>query len=382
VPRKFLLSLAAPVAAVVFSLLISSLILIISGNNPISVFSDMFEFSTRLESIVSTINRAIPLYVSGLAVAVGFRMNLFNIGVEGQYRLAALIAAAVGAAVDLPAPIHIALIVLVAMIVGSAWAGVAGVLKVTRNVHEVISTIMLNFIAVGLIGYLLREHLSDENDVTFNVRTPHLPKSGQLPSLNSWVEAVSREPRGGLTLSSFVFFAIAAGIIYYLLIWRTRLGYDLRATGINPWAAQASGVPPKRTILVAMLISGAFAGLIGMTELLSFSHEFSLDSTSGLGFTGIAVALLGRNHPVGIAVGALLFGYLDRNSQILDLQGIPKEIIAITQAVIILAAVVAYEVVDRIVRAQEARTAASAGPPPSPPPDVTPAAPQPAGSPL
>jgi ABC-type uncharacterized transport system permease subunit len=363
VQRRFLLSLAAPVAAVVFSLLISSLILIVSGNNPVTVFGDMFEFSTRLESIVSTINRAVPLYVSGLAVAVGFRMNLFNIGVEGQYRLAALIAAAVGGAVDLPPPIHIGLIILVAMVVGSAWAGVAGALKVTRNVHEVISTIMLNFIAVGVIGYLLREHLFDEEDVTFNVRTPEIPESGRLPSLNNLVEAVSREPRGGLSLTSFVFFAIAAGIVYYVLVWRTRLGYDLRATGVNPWAAQASGVPPKRTIMTAMLISGAFAGLIGMTELLSFSHEFSLDSTSGLGFLGIAVALLGRNHPVGIAVGALLFGYLDRNSQILDLKGVPKEIIEIMQGVIILSAVVAYEVVDRIVRAQEARTAASAGPP-------------------
>jgi ABC-type uncharacterized transport system permease subunit len=364
VQRRFLLSLAAPVAAVAFSLVISSLILAVSGNNPFTVFGDMFEFSTRLESIVSTINRAVPLYISGLAVAVGFRMNLFNIGVEGQYRLAALIAAAVGGAVDLPAPFHVALIIVVAMVVGSAWAGVAGAMKVTRNVHEVISTIMLNFIAVGVIGYLLREHFKDENDTTFNVSTPPIPASGRLPSLNNFVEAVAREPRGGLSLTSFVFVAIAAGIVYYVLVWRTRLGYDLRATGINPWAAQASGVPPKRTIMTAMLISGAFAGLIGMTELLSFSHDYSLDFTTNLGFLGIAVALLGRNHPIGIAVGALLFGYLDRNSQILDLKGVPKEIISIMQGVIILSAVVAYEVVDRVVRAQEARTAASVNPPP------------------
>ncbi|HEX7097239.1 MAG TPA: ABC transporter permease, partial [Acidimicrobiales bacterium] len=291
--QRILVSLAAPAAAVVFSLVVSSLILAASGNNPFTVFNDMFEFSTRLESIISMINRAVPLYISGIAVAIGFRMNLFNIGVEGQYRLAALIAAAVGGAVDLPPPIHVGLIILVGMLVGSAWAGVAGALKVTRNVHEVISTIMLNFIAIGLIGYLLRVHLFDEEDVSLNIRTPEIPASGRLPSLNNLVEAISREPRGGLSLSSFVFFAIVAGVVYYVLVWRTRLGYDLRATGINPWAAQASGVPPKRTIMTTMLISGAFAGLIGMTELLSFAHEYSLDFTSGLGFLGIAVALLG-----------------------------------------------------------------------------------------
>ena len=347
-----LLWLLVPVSAIVLALGVSSIVLLIIGENPIAAFRSMVQYGTQANSLASMVNRAVPLYVAGLAVAVGFKMNLFNIGVEGQYRLAALLSAAAGAAVSLPAPLHIAFIMLVAMAVGASWAGIAGVLRVKRGVHEVVSTIMLNFIATGLGAYLLANYLRKPrlpNELI--IQTRQIPQSGALPNL-----AVV----GGEDLRSFLVIAIAVGIAVYVLIWRTRFGYDLRATGINPEAARASGVDPNRMIVTTMLISGAIAGLIGMSDLLGFFHAYTLDFPTGLGFDGIAVALVGLNHPAGIAVAALLFGWVDRAAQILDLEGIPKEVIIITKGVIILSVVVAYEVVRRIVQAQEIKAAAEA----------------------
>jgi ABC-type uncharacterized transport system permease subunit len=347
-----LLWLLVPLSAIVLALGVSSLVLIIIGENPLSAFRSMASYGTQPNSLASMVNRAVPLYVAGLAVAIGFKMNLFNIGVEGQYRLAALLSAAAGAAVSLPAPLEIAFIMVVAMAVGASWAGIAGVLRVKRGVHEVVSTIMLNFIATGLGAYLLANYLRKPrlpNELI--IQTRQIPPSGALPNL-----AVV----GGEDLRSFLVIAIAVGIAVYVLIWRTRFGYDLRATGINPEAARASGVDPNRMIVRTMLISGAIAGLIGMSDLLGFFHAYTLDFPTGLGFDGIAVALVGLNHPAGIAVAALLFGWVDRAAQILDLEGIPKEVIIITKGVIILSVVVAYEVVRRIVQAQEIKAAAEA----------------------
>jgi simple sugar transport system permease protein len=347
-----LLWLLVPVSAIVLALGVSSLVLIIIGENPLSAFRSMASYGTQPNSLASMVNRAVPLYVAGLAVAIGFKMNLFNIGVEGQYRLAALLSAAAGAAVTLPAPLQIAFIMLVAMAVGASWAGIAGVLRVKRGVHEVVSTIMLNFIATGVGAYLLANYLRKPrlpNELI--IQTRQIPRSGALPNL-----AVV----GGEDLRSFLVIAIAVGIAVYVLIWRTRFGYDLRATGINPEAARASGVDPNRMIVRTMLISGAIAGLIGMSDLLGFFHAYTLDFPTGLGFDGIAVALVGLNHPAGIAVAALLFGWVDRAAQILDLEGIPKEVIIITKGVIILSVVVAYEVVRRIVQTQQIKAAAEA----------------------
>jgi simple sugar transport system permease protein len=356
--RTAVLNLVAGLVAVAFSLAVASVVFLISGNSPIDAYSDMFEFGSRLESWISTINRATPLYLSGIAVAIGFKMNLFNIGVEGQYRLAALFAAVLGGALSLPIPLHIGLVFIVAMGTGAIWAGIAGFLKTARGVHEVISTIMLNFIAGSfLVAFGLRLFGTLRQG---NLRTDEIPESGRFPSLNPLVELFFREPTGAASLHSFVLVAIAVGVLYYLFVFRTRPGYDLRVSGVNPMAAEAGGVAPNRMIMQAMLLSGAVAGLVGLPELLNFSHEFSFDSTTGLGFNGIAVALLGRNHPVGIAIGALVFGWLDRSGQILDLEGISPSIIEIVKGVIILSAVIAYEIVTRYSEAQQAKAAAAA----------------------
>ncbi len=357
--KRFLYVLAAPVAAIVVAVVISSIVMLIAGASPTSAFSNMWEFGTRLETIIETLNRATPLYLSAIAVAMGFRMNLFNIGIEGQYVLAAIVAAKVGAEINLPPVLHVLVIVLVAMTVGAIWSGIAGYLKVTRNVHEVVSTIMLNAIAVsGIVSYLLS--IWDVPDASLDTALKEIPESGWMPSLNGIVEIFTRDIKR-VELWGFLLVAIAVGIAYHILINRTRIGFDLRASGENATAAEASGTDPKRMILTAMILGGAVAGLVGLPELLGSAHEYNLRFTLGLGFNGIAVALLGRNHAVGIAIGAIVIGWLDRASGVLEVRGdAPREIVAIMIGVIILAAVIGYAVVERIRRAEEAAAAAAA----------------------
>ena len=357
--KKLFYVLAAPLVAIGVALVISSVVLLFAGANPLSAYNNMWEFGTRLETLIETLNRATPLYLSGIAVALGFRMNLFNIGVEGQYILAAIIAAKVGAEIDLPPVLHVTVIILTAMVVGAFWSGLAGFLKVTRNVHEVVSTIMLNAIAVaGVVSYLLS--IWDVPDESLDTALPTIPESGWMPSLNGFVEIFTRDIKR-VDLWGFILVAVAVGVVYHVMINRTRIGFDLRASGENAPAAEASGTDPKRMILTAMILGGAVAGLVGLPELLGSSHAYNLRFTQQLGFAGIAVALLGRNHAVGVAIGAFVFGWLDRASGVLEVRGdAPREIVAIMQGVIILAAVIAYAVVERRRRAQEASDAAAA----------------------
>ena len=347
-----------PVAALLLAAAVAGLILLASGANPLVAFGNVWEYGSRLETLLESLNRATPLYISGIAFAIAMRMNLFQIGVEGQYILAAFMAAYVGAAVGpLFPPLHIAIILLTAMAVGAAWAGLAGLMKVTRNVHEVISTIMLNAIAVaGVVSFLLGRWAIPLESL--DTRLADIPETGWFPSLNPVVEWFTRDIRR-VDLTSFILVAAAVGVVYHLLVNRTRLGYDLRATGVNPWAAEASGVPPKRTIMLAMLLSGAVAGLVGMADLLGDQYFYSLRFPQGLGFTGIAVALVGRNHAVGAAFAAIAFGWLERASGVLEVRGdAPREVVTIMVGVVILFAVVAYALAQRRRRIEAAAAAA------------------------
>jgi ABC-type uncharacterized transport system permease subunit len=344
-PQRLLLAVAAPVVAVLFAGLVSSAVLLISGDAPLHVFKVMFDFGTEPQQIVNILNRATTYYLSAVAVAIGFKMNLFNIGVDGQYRLAAFVAAAVAGAISLPRPLHLLVVILVAMVVGAMWSGIAGLLRTGRGVSEVISTIMLNFIAAGVIAYLLSpDKLAVRLDAN-NIGTKPIKPSGQMPGFDT----------SGGVIFGFIVIAVLVGIGYWVLLNRSRFGFDLRATGQSESAAVASGVSVKRMILTTMLLSGAVAGMVGMPQLLGASHTFSLDFQSGAGFTGIAIALLGRNNAVGMAIGALLWSFLDISAQILDLESIPKEITIIMQGVTVLSVVIAYELVRRIGIAQEQR---------------------------
>jgi simple sugar transport system permease protein len=338
--------LLAPGLAAAVAIVVSCLALWASGNSIPEAFSAMWRNIRSVESVVSIVNRAVPYYVAGVAVAIAFKMNLFNIGANGQYRLAALLAGAAGAAVNLPAPLHVAFMFLIAISVGAFWAAIAGVLKVTRGVNEVISTIMLNYIAVGISAFLLNEYLRNPDKTVSETRL--LPKSARLPSLDPILEFVGIEP-GRFPLQGFLPFAILIGIGYYILLFRSRFGFELRVSGMNPAAASSAGVKPKSMVLKTIILSGAIAGLIGMSNLMADPQFYKYgDQFPGqLGFTGIAIALLGRNHPAGIAAAAIVWATIDRATQPLSALGIPQEVGVIMQGSFLLAAVIVYEVVRR-----------------------------------
>ena len=338
--RKLLPTLAAPIVAIAFAFAVTSLILAIAQEPVLLTWRTIVEVGAQPRSIALILNQATTFYLSALAVAIGFRMNLFNIGVDGQYRLAVFTAAVVGGAVTLPKPLHIALIVLVAAVVGALWASIAALLKVTRGVSEVISTIMLNSIATVLIAFMLRKvavPLASSN----NIGTKEIGPSGQLGGLDL-------VPGSPLRVYSFIVLAALAAVGYSVLLNRTRFGFDLRATGRSESAAVASGVNVKKMVILSMLLSGAVAGLVGLPVLVGEAHAYSISFPAGLGFTGIAIALLGRNHPVGIALGALLWAYLDVTGNPLQIiAGVSSEIVTVMQGVIVLSVVVAYELVRR-----------------------------------
>jgi simple sugar transport system permease protein len=349
--RKFdrdrvLLGLAAPVLAVLGGLVVTGLVLLVSGKEPFHAFHLMLTYGSKSDSQVYILNKATPYYLSGLAVAIGFRMNLFNIGVDGQYRMAAFFAAAVGGSMSIPGVIQIPVIILTAMAVGAAWAAIAGVLKVTRGVSEVISTIMLNSIAGIVIGYFLQDgRLGVTDTLALTTSTKPLPSGSHLFNF-----ATQTDPVDG-----FIVIAGVAGLAYWFVLSRTRFGFDLRAVGRSESAAQAGGVSVRRMVVVSMLLSGGMAGLVGMSTLLNEAHKYSTEFPVGIGFTGIAVALLGRNNPIGIAVGALLWAFLERASNGLEFEGYDKEIVGVIQGAIVLAVVIAYEVVRRYGLARQQR---------------------------
>ena len=363
--RRVGLSLFAPVLAIVVALVISSVVMAALQVNPFEVFKVMVDFgqtpSQQVTAMVVIINRAIPLFISGLAVAIAFRMGLFNIGVEGQYRLAAIVAAAAGAAVNLPAPLHVVMIIAIAMAVAALWAAIVAVLKVTRGVSEVISSIMLNYVALGLAGYLITGPFRGSAAGASIVATSPIPETGWLPGLNKIFDVLGLEnpPR---QLYSFLIIAIVLGVAVSILLNRTRFGFDLRASGLSPSAASASGVDARAMVVKTMLLSGAVAGLIGLPDLLGSTHQYTTDFTAGLGFLGIAVALLGRNKPVGIALAALLFAFLDRASVPLQIASFPASVVTIIQGTIVLTVVVANEIARRIARRQAERLGAQVVP--------------------
>ncbi|TFV87833.1 ABC transporter permease [Blastococcus sp. CT_GayMR16] len=367
VVRRLGPALLAPVLAVVVALVISSAVMAALAVNPFDVFGVMLDFGEtpgqQITAMVVIVNRAIPLFLSGLAVAVAFRMGLFNIGVEGQYRLATIVAAAAGAAVTLPGPLHIGFIVLVAVVVAALWAGIVAVLKVTRGVSEVISSIMMNFIALGIASYLLTGPFRGSPEGASIIATADIPESGQMPGLNGIFDlfGLANPPR---QLYGFLLIAIVVGVLIAVLLNRTRFGFDLKASGMSPSAASASGVNARAMVIKTMLLSGAVAGLIGLPDLLGNTHSYTTDFTAGLGFLGIAVALLGRNKPFGIALAALLFAFLDRSLVPLQIADYPSSVVTIVQGTIVLAVVVANEIARRVARRSAAGgTAAPSGGP-------------------
>ena len=332
--------LAAPLLVAAGLAAVALVVPLAAGHDPIALLGEVWRYTRRTDSAISIVDRAIPLYLSGLAFALALQMGLVNLGVEGQYRLAALLAAAAGAEVRLPAVLHVGLILVVAIAIGAAWSGVAAVLRVRRGVHEVLSTLMLNFVATGLAAWLLTTGIRAPDDQAGATRV--LLPSGRMPSLNPLLEAAGVNAPPGARLYGFLVIAVALGVAYHLAVHRSRFGFELRALGVNARAAEGAGIDRARLTVAAMLASGALAGLVGLAPLLGTSFRYGSDLPSGLGFAGIAVAVLGRRSALGVAGAAVLFATLDRSAQILELNGIPPEVVLIFQGVVILTAVIGY----------------------------------------
>ncbi len=351
--RRILMAIAAPLLSIVVAVVVTSIILYVAGDPVGAVWAQLFK-APLPRQVVAIINAASVYYLSAIAVAIGFRMNLFNIGVDGQYRVASFAAALFAGQGYLPGWLNIIVAIIVAMASGAVWAGIAGVLKVTRGVSEVISTIMLNAIATFLVAFLLgktAEKVSGSNATN----TKPLPADSRVPGIS--LDGIIATPS---KVYGLVLLAIFVGVLYWFVINKTRFGFDLRTTGRSESAAVASGVKVKRMVLTSMLISGAAAGLVGMPLLFGQDYVYGDTVQAGLGFAGIAIALLGRNHPVGIGFAALLWAYLDAQGNGLQISaGVSDRLVLVIQGVIVLSVVIAYEVVRRANVALEQRRVAS-----------------------
>jgi ABC-type uncharacterized transport system permease subunit len=338
-PRRIVLVLAAPVVAVLVAFVVTSLVLISVGD-PVGDVWQVLLSQPKPRQIVNMINSASVFYLSAVAVAVGFKMNLFNIGVDGQYRVGVFAAAVFAGQAWFPGPLNVILAVIVAMVFGGMWAGIAAWLKVKRGVSEVISTIMLNAIATNVVNWLLGKVAP--TIAGSNVRaTKEIPESSQLQGFPLVPGATNR-------VYTLVVLAVLVGFLYWFVLNKTRFGFDLRATGGSETAAVASGVRVPRMVVSTLVISGALAGLVGMPLLFGQDHSYGTTFQAGLGFAGIAIALLGRNHPVGIVFAALLWAYLEAQGNGLQIRaGVSSELVNIIQGVILFAVVIAYELTRR-----------------------------------
>jgi ABC-type uncharacterized transport system permease subunit len=278
-------------------------------------------FNPILESLVAST----PYIFAGLAVALGFRAGLFNIGAEGQIFIGAIFAAFVGYSITgLPAIIHIPLALLAGALGGAIWGFIPGWLKATTGGHEVINTIMMNYIAFRLSDWLLKGPMRRPG--TLNPITPMIQPSAELPRLFA-------EP---IRFHAGFFVALAVAWLVYWFLFRTTWGFELRTVGFNPRAGRYAGMSIARATILAMALSGALAGLAGTNEVLGLNHNLAMAFSSGYGFDAIALALLGGSHPVGVVLAALLFGTLRTGALRMELvAGIPIDIVAILQAAIL-----------------------------------------------
>jgi simple sugar transport system permease protein len=342
--------------AFAFAALIGSLIVIAYGEDPIFVYRTVWAFGTsRPQDFAIVLENATPLIYSGLAVAVAFKAGLFNIGVEGQYIVG--MAAAAAAAITfrgLPAPLLLPLVILAAIAGAVLWASVPAVLKVKTGAHEVVTTIMMNGIAVSLVAWLILHPLRSDVTTT-DLRTEDFPQEALVPNLATTLGVEDVIPDSIAHLTWLFPLALVACAVVWFMLFRTKLGYEVRAIGSSAGSAEAGGVSIGGTQIKIFLISGALAGLVGLNHILGDTAYLGSNYETGLGFAGIAVAFLGRNHPAGIPLAAVLFGMLLRGQDGLAiLTELPIEILIILQGILILSVVIAYELVSRaLVRRQQ-----------------------------
>ncbi|MBM7586896.1 simple sugar transport system permease protein [Bacillus pakistanensis] len=322
-----LINIIIPIIAVFLGILVGTIIMIFSGYSPIEGYSALWNgIFGEIYYVGETIRQVTPYILAGLAVAFAFRTGLFNIGVEGQLIVGWLAAVWVGVSFELPKIIHLPLAILAAAVAGALWGFIPGLLKAKFKVHEVIVTIMMNYVALHVTNAIIRTYLSESSDRTENVAETASLASPFFESLTDY----SRMHWG-------IFIAIVCAFIMWFFLEKTTKGYELRAVGFNQHASQYAGMNVGNNIILSMVISGAFAGLAGAMEGLgTFGYASIKGGFTGVGFDGIAVALLGGNAAIGVILAALLFGGLKIGALNMPLEaGVPNELVDIIIALII-----------------------------------------------
>jgi general nucleoside transport system permease protein len=307
------------------ALAVSALIIALSGHSPAAAFGALASGAFgSVDSLSEVAVKTCPLLLTGLAIAISFQAGVWNIGAEGQLLMGALTMAALGShGATLPAWLDLTADLAAAALAGAVWGGIAGQLKLRRGVNEVISTIMLNFVALGLISYLVQGPLMEAGG-----RYPQT--DAILPGL--WMPRLAAAHRVHLGLPLALL--IAVGMQF--LLYRTVAGYEMRAAGLNPQAARLAGIDVDRRLLLALMLSGALAGLAGAVEVSAVTHRLYERFSPGWGFTAIAVGLLGRLSPVGVVVAAVFFGALDAGSNAMQrVAGVSSVLVAVIQATVI-----------------------------------------------
>ncbi|MGI9076956.1 MAG: ABC transporter permease [Gemmatimonadaceae bacterium] len=331
-----------PLIALLIALVAGDILILSFGQPPGSVYRLLLEGTWgNAYGFGQVIFKATTLIFTGLAVSLGLRAGLFNIGAEGQLAAGGFAAALAGLVLPgaTPALIAVPLVMLAAAVAGGAVGWVPGVLKARFGAHEVIVTIMLNFIVLALLNYIVAAHLH----VPETLHTPQL-RAGAVPRFSSFVDAF----HGSAANVTFFFAIVAAGIVAWYL-FRTRGGYDLRATGLQPDAAEYGGVRVGSVWIRTLALSGALAGLGGINYVLGYKSYYEEGFGAGAGFLGIAVALVGRNHPAGVVLAALFFATLSQGGLAIHAL-VPKQMVEVLQGLVILAVAAAVPEVRRLLR--------------------------------
>jgi simple sugar transport system permease protein len=347
---KLVRELVYPLIAVLCAFLVGGIVILLIGDSPAETYRLLIGSALSWpDGIGYTLFFATPLIFTGLAVAVAFRCGLLNIGAEGQLYVAAFATAWVGIKfggvaipgsagavslpiANLPGLLLLPLCCVAAVAAGALWGAIPGLLKARFGSHEVINTIMLNFIAIALVGYLTQYHYRIPGDPI--METAPISAAAHIARLGRFVPGLPERIPVNL---AFVL-AILTSWLVYVLLWKTKWGYEIRATGHNPLAAEYGGVSVRKQIVLAMAMSGGLAGMVGINEVLGYHYGYRDGFSDNYGFTGIAVALLGRNHPLGVVIAALLFAVLQRGGVPVDAftQFVSKDIVQILQALVIL----------------------------------------------
>lgn len=344
----FFQGMLVPFLSVFTAILLGAILILVNGRDPITAFEGLFEGAfMEPRGLLATFRNMTPLILSGLAVAFAFKSGLFNIGVQGQLILGSVAAAWVGFTFHLPPLLHVLAALLAAIIVGGLWAAIAGALKAYADAHEVITTIMLNYIAAQFAGWLISTGsdgsrpgplASPEAKLDAIARTPEILESARLPVI------YSVPPNFDLHVGIFI--AILTSVFIMFLLYRTTFGFEVRMTGFSPSAAEYAGVNVKQVTIMTMFIAGCLAGLAGGIQTLGVNHGYEGNQSLGLGFDGITVAFLANNHPLGVNFAAFLFGAMEAGTtRMARSANVANELIQVIQALILM-----FVAADQIIR--------------------------------